>query len=87
MYKAYNAQDNLTITERLEAPTPKFFKKIRAIGITLTAIGTALLASGVVLHPTFNNIAGYLITAGSVIAAVCSTTVDYKELAIQKGLK
>lgn len=86
MYKEFNVQNRLSLADRLQAPTPKFFKKVRAIGITLGAIGTALVSSGVELPASITNIGGYLITAGAVIAAVTATTVDYKELSM-KGLK
>lgn len=86
MYKEFNVQNRLSLIDRLQAPTPKFFKKVRAIGITLGAIGTALVSSGVELDASITNIGGYLITAGAVITAVTATTVDYKELSI-KGLK
>jgi hypothetical protein len=87
MYKQFSPQNRLSLQQRLLAPVPKFFKKLRTIGIILTAIGTSLLASEAILPVSVTNIAGYLVTAGSVIIAVCSTTVDYQELDAKKDLK
>jgi len=80
----YNAQDSITLLERLQAPIPRFFKKLRTIGLTLTAVGTALLSLDISLPPILTEIAGYLVAAGTVAAALCQTTVDYKALQIQK---
>jgi hypothetical protein len=76
-----NVQNDLTIGERLNAPTPPFFKKIRTIGLLIGAIGAAIVASPVVLHAIVASAAGYLITAGAVIVSVSSVTVDFSELA------
>ena len=59
---------------RLKAPTPAFFKKIRTIGLIVGGIGAALLASPVALPAALAAAAGYLFTAGAVIAAVCQVT-------------
>ncbi|MDX3912740.1 MULTISPECIES: hypothetical protein [Olivibacter] len=66
------------ITERIKSPTPKFFKKIRTIGLTLGAIGGALLAAPIALPATVTTIAGYLATAGIVASAVSSVTKEDK---------
>ncbi|MDM8176607.1 MULTISPECIES: hypothetical protein [Olivibacter] len=64
------------ITKRIKSPTPKFFKKIRTIGLTLGAIGGALLAAPIALPATVTTIAGYLATAGIVASAVSSVTKE-----------
>ncbi|MCL4640339.1 MAG: hypothetical protein M5Z89_15190 [Olivibacter sp.] len=66
------------ITERIKSPTPKFFKKIRTIGLTLGAIGGALLAAPIALPATVTTIAGYLATAGIVASAVSTVTKEDK---------
>ncbi|MGK9120929.1 hypothetical protein [Olivibacter jilunii] len=66
------------ITERIKSPTPKFFKKIRTIGLTLGAIGGALLAAPIALPATVTTIAGYLATAGIVASAISSVTKEDK---------
>jgi len=66
------------ITERIKSPTPTFFKKIRTIGLTLGAIGGALLAAPITLPATVINIAGYLATAGIVATAVSTVAKEDK---------
>ena len=66
----------LSIQERLNAPTPSFFRKIRNIGLTLGAIGAALLAAPVTLPAAVLTVAGYLMTAGLVASAVSLTAVE-----------
>jgi ABC-type xylose transport system permease subunit len=61
---------------RLTKPTPQWFKRIRNIGITLGAIGGAIIAAPVALPATIVTIAGYLITVGGVAAAVAQTAKE-----------
>lgn len=58
------------LTNRIKSPTPTFFKKIRTIGLTLGAIGGALLTAPISLPATVISIAGYLATAGIVASAI-----------------
>jgi hypothetical protein len=70
----------MTIQQRLSEPTPKFFKKVRNIGLALAAVSTALIASPVALPLVVIKIAGYLAVAGSVAGAVSqATTSDENE--------
>ena len=64
----------MTITKRFQKPTPKFFKKVRNIGLALAAVSTALFASPVVLPALVVKIAGYLAVAGTVAGAVSQAT-------------
>ncbi|MFC6101202.1 hypothetical protein [Olivibacter domesticus] len=66
------------ITDRIKSPTPKFFKKIRTIGLTLGAIGGALLAAPITLPVTVISIAGYLATAGIVASAISTVAKEDK---------
>jgi hypothetical protein len=67
----------MKLTERLVAPTPPFFRKVRNIGLILTAVSTALLGLPVPVLPAIvMKIAGYLALAGSVMAGVSQATVD-----------
>nr|MBC7614383.1 hypothetical protein [Pseudopedobacter sp.] len=68
----------LSLGERMQSPTPSFFKKIRTIGLTIGAIGAALLAAPIALPAVMITIAGYLATAGLVATAVSSATVEEK---------
>ena len=64
------------IVRRVKAPTPKFFKTIRTIGITLAAIGGAVIAAPVALPTAIISVAGYLMVAGGVLSAVSQITVE-----------
>lgn len=68
--KQNNDSNKLGLIERVISPTPKFFKKVRNIGLTLGAVGAALLASPVTLPAVLVSIAGYLTTAGLVASAI-----------------
>lgn len=69
------AKNELTLIQRLTEPTPKIFKIIRNVGLSLTAVGGAILAAPVI-PAILVTIAGYLSVAGSVMAAVSQVTVD-----------
>lgn len=68
--------NEMTIVERVKAPTPKFFKTLRTIGLTLAGIGGAILAAPVAVPAALITIAGYITLAGGVITAVSQTAVD-----------
>lgn len=63
------------IMHRVQAPTPKFFKTIRTIGLTLAAIGGAVIAAPIALPVGFVSVAGYLVVAGGVLSAVSQVTL------------
>lgn len=63
------------IVERVKAPTPKFFKVLRSVGLSLLAISGSVLASPVVLPLAITTLAGYLAVAGGVLSAVSQITV------------
>lgn len=64
------------IIKRAKAPTPKFFKVLRTLGITLATVGGVIVASPVALPAAIVSVAGYLAVAGSVAAAVSQTTQE-----------
>lgn len=66
----------LTLMERLTAPTSKFFKTIRTVGLSLAAIGGVIMAAPVALPAAIVTVAGYLTVAGSVMTAVAQATVN-----------
>ena len=68
--------DGLTILERAAMPTPKFFKFLKAIGLTLAAAGGTLLAAPVALPAIVITIAGYVAVAGTVATAISQVTVE-----------
>lgn len=69
--------DNLSLTERAKAPTPKLFRKIKLIGIVLAAASGVLLTAPVALPAIVTTIAGYLAVAGTVATAVSQVTVEH----------
>jgi uncharacterized membrane protein HdeD (DUF308 family) len=66
----------MNIVARAKAPTPKFFRVFRSIGLALLAISGSLIAAPVVLPTAVVAVAGYLAVAGGVISAVSQITVD-----------
>lgn len=66
----------MNLIERVKAPTPKFFRVLRAIGLALAAAGGVLLTAPVALPAGVIAVAGYLTVAGSVMSAVSQTAVD-----------
>lgn len=74
-----------TLRERLAAPTPRFYKKIRNAGLVLAAASATLLASPVALPAVVVQLAGYLAVAGSVATAVSQTvTGGHKRKVVSK---
>jgi hypothetical protein len=68
-----------SILERAQKPTPKFFKKLRNIGLSIAAVAATLLAAPVALPVIVIKVAGYLAVAGSAIGAVSQVTVTNEE--------
>ena len=66
----------MKLIERLKAPTPKFFRVLRNVGLALAAAGGALLTAPITLPVAVVTVAGYLTVAGGVITAVSQTAVD-----------
>jgi len=60
--------------KRAKAPTPKFFKVLRNIGLALAAVGGTILAAPIALPVVVTSVAGYLAVAGGVISAVSQLT-------------
>ena len=60
----------MNLIERIQSPTPKFFKSIRTIGLILAAVSGTLLAAPVALPVVVTQVAAYLAVAGAVAGAV-----------------
>ena len=71
----------MNIISRATAPTPKFFKGLRLLGIILTAISGVFFGRST--SAEVKEIATHIATAGAVIAAVSQVTVDDKDFQIQ----
>lgn len=71
--------NNLNLVERTMAPTPKWFKILRTVGIALASVGGIILASPVALPVGLVSVAGYLVLGGGIISAVSQTGVKTEE--------
>ena len=70
----------MKVVERIKAPTPKFFKILRSVGLALLAISGTIVAAPIVLPVTVITVAGYMAVAGGVISAVSQMTVAEENL-------
>ncbi len=66
----------MNIIDRAQAPTPKFFKVLRNVGLILATVGGVIMTSPVSLPITIATIGGYLTVAGGVLSAVSQITVE-----------
>jgi len=60
----------MNLKQRMQAPTPPFFKKLRKWGLIAAAIGGALVTAPVTLPAAVITVAGYLTVAGAVASTV-----------------
>jgi len=65
----------MTIKQRWKAPTPKFWKKVQTIGLSLTGISSVILTAPVSLPIGIVTFAGYLATAGGVVGVISQLAV------------
>jgi uncharacterized membrane protein HdeD (DUF308 family) len=72
-------KNNLNLVQRIQAPTPKWFRTIRNIGIVLATVGGIVLASPVALPVGLVSAAGYLVLGGGIISAISQTGVKSEE--------
>jgi uncharacterized membrane protein HdeD (DUF308 family) len=74
----------MNIVKRVKAPTPKFFKVLRNIGLALAAVGGTILAAPIALPVIVSSIGGYLAVVGGVLSAVSQiTTINDHKNAVQ----
>jgi len=66
---------DLTLAQRVIAPTPKFFRLLRTIGVVIGLVGASILASPVALPAALVSIGGYLALAGTIVTGVSQTAV------------
>lgn len=71
-----NQRQHLSIWSRLKLPTPLFFRRVRAVGAALSALGFVLTTTHVALPALVVALGSYLILAGSVAAAISSVAVE-----------
>ena len=63
------------IVQRLQEPTPKFFRKLRNIGLALTAVGGVIATAPISLPSLLVSIGGYLAVAGGIAYAVSQSAI------------
>jgi hypothetical protein len=63
----------MNVIQRIQAPTPLFFVKLRNISIALATVGATLLAAPVALPAILLKVAAYFIVAGTAGSAVSQT--------------
>lgn len=66
----------MNIIKRAKAPTPKFFKVLRTVGLVLAGIGGSILAAPIELPLLIMSLGGYMTVAGGVISAVSQVTIE-----------
>lgn len=76
-----NTKKAMEIKDRIQSPTPKWFKRIIRLGFYSTAIGTALLSAnafipGFTLPAKMETIAQWMCVGGLVAAAVSKTAKE-----------
>ena len=71
--------NKMNLVERTLAPTPKWFKILRTVGIALASIGGTIIAAPVALPVGLVSAAGYLVLGGSIISVLSQTAVKAEE--------
>jgi hypothetical protein len=69
----------MSVLERMQEPTPKFFRVLRTIGLSLVAAGGAVVATPISVPAVVVTIAGYVTVAGFVMTAVSQAAVEKLE--------
>lgn len=68
--------ENKSLLDRINAPTPAFFKTLRNAGLIIAAIGGAIISAPIALPAIVVSIAGYMTVVAGVISAVSQITVE-----------
>lgn len=69
----------MSLQERMQAPTPPFFAKLRNWSLILAAVSGAILTTPVVLPAVVVKVAGYLAVAGTVAGAVSQAVTGQEQ--------
>jgi hypothetical protein len=69
----------MNIIQRMKAPTPKFFRVLRNIGLVLAGASATLVAEQDALPAAVVQLASYLGVAGGVATAVSQAAVTKEE--------
>ena len=66
----------MNVFDRLLAPTPKFFKIVRNLGIVLAGVSAVIVSAPIALPVGLVTLAGYCTVAGGVCAAIAQMTKE-----------
>jgi ABC-type xylose transport system permease subunit len=66
----------MNLKQRWNAKTPKFWKKVQTIGLSLAGISSVILTAPVSLPVGIVTLAGYLATAGGVVGVISQLTIE-----------
>jgi hypothetical protein len=66
----------MSIRQRWFAKTPKFWKKVQRIAITVGAVAGVIIAAPITLPVAVVTVASYAITVGTVAATLSQLTVE-----------
>ena len=69
----------MSIKQRWSAPTPKFWKRVQKIAITIGAIAGVIVTAPITLPVAVVTVASYAITVGTVAATLSQLTVESNE--------
>ena len=69
----------MSMKERWSAPTPKFWKRVQRIAITVGAVAGVIIAAPITLPAAVVTMATYAITAGTVAATLSQLTIESNE--------
>lgn len=66
----------MSLEQRWNAPTPKFWKRVQKVAITFGAIAGVIIAAPITLPAAVITVAGYVATAGTVAATLSQLTIE-----------
>jgi hypothetical protein len=66
----------MSIKQRWSAKTPKFWRKVQRVAITIGAIAGVIIAAPITLPAAVVTVATYAITAGTVAATLSQLTIE-----------
>ena len=66
----------MSIKQRWSAPTPKFWKRVQKIAITVGAVAGVIVTAPITLPVAVVTVASYAITVGTVAATLSQLTVE-----------
>jgi uncharacterized membrane protein HdeD (DUF308 family) len=76
----------MNIVERAKAPTPKFFRILRSVGLGLLALSGTILTAPIAIPVAIVTVAGYAAVVGGVLSAVSQITVNHESTEENAGV-